>query len=199
MALSTLIVASSAFIAQQKSTPKTLEVGTEATELQTSLKTLQGEDVMVRTLMGKQGLLVVFTCNTCPFVIAWEDRYNDIYDLCQKNGIEMILVNSNEAKRNGDDSPEAMKAHAEKMDYKAPYLIDANSDLANAWGAKTTPHVYLFDPAFKLRYIGAIDDNHENKTKVKATYLQNAIENLAAGKTIEPNNTKALGCSIKRV
>jgi peroxiredoxin len=178
---------------------KTLEIGKTAPEIGTMLKQTNGEELMLRTLVSKKGLLVVFSCNTCPFVVAWEDRYNDIYDLCKANGIEMILVNSNEARRDGDDAPKAMDKHAEKLGYKANYLIDEKSSLANAWGARTTPHVFLFDPQFILRYEGAIDDNHKNKEEVTQQYLMNAIKNLGEGKTIDPANTKALGCSIKRV
>jgi len=178
---------------------KTLEIGKTAPEIGTMLQKTNGEEVMLRTLMSNKGLLVIFSCNTCPFVVAWEDRYNDIYDLCKANGMEMILVNSNAAKRAGDDAPDAMDKHADKLGYKASYLIDEGSSLANSWGARTTPHVFLFDPQFILRYEGSIDDNHKNKDEVTQQYLMNAIENLAKGKAINPANTKALGCSIKRV
>ncbi len=178
---------------------KTLQIGEQAPRIDLNLKSTKGEETMVRTMMGGKGLLVVFSCNTCPFVVAWEDRYNELYDLAKANGIEMVLVNSNEAKRAGEDSPKEMEKHAKKLDYKAPYLIDENSALANAWGAKTTPHVYLFDASFRLRYEGAIDDNYKSKDEVTATYLKNALENLAKGEKIDPANTKALGCSIKRV
>lgn len=178
---------------------KTLQIGEQAPRIDLNLKATTGEETMVRTMMGGKGLLVVFSCNTCPFVVAWEDRYNELYDLAEANGIEMVLVNSNEAKREGDDSPKEMEKHAKKLDYKAPYLIDENSALANAWGAKTTPHVYLFDSSFRLQYEGAIDDNYKSKDEVTSTYLKDALENLAKGEKINPANTKALGCSIKRV
>lgn len=178
---------------------KTLQIGEQAPRIDLNLKATTGEETMVRTMMGGKGLLVVFSCNTCPFVVAWEDRYNELYDLAEANGIEMVLVNSNEAKREGDDSPKEMEKHAKKLDYKAPYLIDENSALANAWGAKTTPHVYLFDASFRLQYEGAIDDNYKSKDEVTSTYLKDALENLAKGEKINPANTKALGCSIKRV
>jgi hypothetical protein len=110
------------------------------------------------------------------------------------------LINSNEAKRKGDDSIEEMMKHANEKGYSdIPYLVDENSKLANAFGAKTTPHVFLFDKEMRLVYEGAIDDNHKSKAEVKASYLNNAILNLSEGKAIDPNNTKALGCSIKRV
>ena len=110
------------------------------------------------------------------------------------------MINSNEAKREGDDSMEAMREHANEKGYPdIPYLLDRNSELANAFGAKTTPHVFLFDSNMNLVYEGAIDDNHKSKSEVKTAYLNNALLNLRAGKEIDPNDTKAIGCSIKRV
>lgn len=158
-----------------------------------------GNEVNLRESHQKQGLLVIFSCNTCPFVIQWEDRYNELYDLCKKNDIGMVLVNSNEAKRNGDDSKEEMIAKAKKEGYKMPYLIDANHQVADAFGARTTPHVFLFDKDAKLSYRGLIDDNGEDKSKVENHYLMDAINNMVAGEKIDPVVTKSIGCSIKRV
>ena len=111
----------------------------------------------------------------------------------------MALLNSNEAKRSGDDSMEAMKQHAKEKGYNTPYLLDENSAIANAMGARTTPHVYLFDKNMELVYRGAIDDNYKDASKVNANYLEEAIKALLDGKSIDPSETKALGCSIKRV
>ena len=116
--------------------------------------------------------------------------------MAAKNGVGIALINSNEAKRSGDDSMEEMKKHAADKGYgELPYLIDEKSALANAFGAKTTPHIFLFDKDWKLVYEGAIDDNSKDAKAVKATYLKD----VASGKKIDPNNTKAIGCSIKRV
>ena len=116
----------------------------------------------------------------------------------------MILVNSNEAKRNGDDSLDEMKKHASEKNYPAfgrgYYAIDENSVLADAFGAKTTPHVFLFDKEWKLVYRGSIDDTEGKKEKQpQEHYLIDAIVNMTSGKSIVPNDTKAIGCSIKRV
>lgn len=144
------------------------------------------------------GLLVIFSCNTCPFVVAWEDRYPMISEIAQNNNVGFVLVNSNFAKRDGDDSKESMKLHAKNHSYKWPYLIDDESSLANAFGAQTTPHVFLFDKDLKLVYKGAIDDNYKDASKVEEFYLKNAIESLGKGKEIEVKETRNLGCSIKR-
>ena len=147
---------------------------------------------------NKTGLLVLFTCNACPFVVAWEDRYKLMEQICQKNNIDMLYINSNHKKRGGDDSFEAMQKHAIKHEYQYPYLLDDKSQLANAFGAKTTPHVFLFNSEKKLIYSGAIDDNYDSVEKVKAFYLKDAIESLAGGNEIQIAKTKAVGCSIKR-
>lgn len=158
-----------------------------------------GKVYNLNQLKGKNGLLVVFSCNTCPFVIAWEDRYNELDALCETNGIGMVLVNSNEARRSGDDSMDEMKKHGKELGYTMPYVVDLNSAMADAFGARTTPHIYLFDKNMKLAYKGLIDDNHRSKDEVSKTFLKDAIQNLAAGKKIDPAETKSVGCSIKRV
>jgi len=179
---------------------ETLAIGTTAPMLDYQMTTTNGDEYQLEKLAKENGLLVIFSCNTCPFVIAWEDRYPEIAQLAANSGVGLALVNSNEAKRPGDDSMEAMQKHAAEKGYsEIPYLLDKDSQLANAFGAKTTPHVFLFDNQMNLVYEGAIDDNHKSKSGVKVAYLNNALINLKAGKEIDPNNTKALGCSIKRV
>jgi len=147
---------------------------------------------------NENGLLVVFSCNTCPFVVMWEDRYRQLEEMCQINKVGMVYINSNEAKRNGDDSKEEMKNYAKSMGYTFPYLIDQNSAVANAFGAKTTPHIYLFDENKKLVYKGAIDDNFRDISQVKETYLLDAIQQMVSAVDIKIKETNAKGCSIKR-
>ena len=147
---------------------------------------------------NENGLLVVFSCNTCPFVVMWEDRYRQVEEMCQINKVGMVYINSNEAKRDGDDSKEAMKNYAKSMGYTFPYLIDQNSAVANAFGAKTTPHIYLFDENKKLVYKGAIDDNFRDISQVKETYLLDAIQQMVSAVDIKIKKTNAKGCSIKR-
>lgn len=179
---------------------ETLKIGDEAPLRNYSMKSTNGEELNLDGIKGEQGTLVIFSCNTCPFVIAWEDRYPYLENLTKKNKVGMVLINSNEAKRSGDDSLEEMIKHAKAKNYPdLPYLVDQNSKLANAFGAKTTPHVFLFDSNWKLVYEGAIDDNFKDVKKVEEQYLNQAIEKLVAGEEINPKNTKAIGCSIKRV
>ena len=155
-----------------------------------------------RTLNGNlknNGLLVVFTSNSCPFVVMWEDRYKLLEVKCRSSNIGMVYINSNQAKRNGDDSVEKMKNHSKEMGYTFPYLIDKNSEIANAFGAKTTPHIFLFNNEKTLVYKGAIDDNYKSANDVTENYLLNALENVSNQQSISIKETKAVGCSIKRV
>jgi peroxiredoxin len=177
-----------------------LAIGSKAPKADVKMEDISGKKLSLTDIKKDKGLLVIFSCNTCPFVIAWEDRYPGLGELCAKNNIGMVLVNSNEARRTGVDSKEEMKKHAEEKNYNCSYVIDEKSEVANAFGAKTTPHVYLFDKDMKLVYRGAIDDSEgREEVKPKELYLKNAIENLSAGKPINPGETKQVGCSIKRV
>ncbi|MCB0801845.1 MAG: thioredoxin family protein [Flavobacteriales bacterium] len=178
---------------------ETLKIGEKATLLDYEMKSTSGESMSLNQLKKVNGTLVIFSCNTCPFVIAWEGRYPEIANMANENQIGFALINSNEAKRNSEDSMEEMIAHAKVKGYSnIPYLVDQRSKLANAFGAKSTPHVFLFDKDWKLVYEGAIDDNHKDAEGVTKKYLENALQNLAKGEEINPKNTNALGCSIKR-
>jgi hypothetical protein len=157
------------------------------------------KEVNIADFKGENGTLIIFSCNTCPFVVAWEDRYNDLHGLAANNKIGSVLVNSNEAKRKGDDSEKEMLEHYRKQGYTMPYLMDNNHELADALGAKTTPHVFLFDGNNKLVYRGAIDDNFKDKEAVTKTYLADALKQLGTGAEIETKSTPAKGCSIKRI
>ncbi|UTW63908.1 redoxin domain-containing protein [bacterium SCSIO 12741] len=184
---------------------KALEIGAVAPMAEVKMKDVSGESFSLTDLKKGNGLLVIFSCNTCPFVIGhgekegWEGRYNGLFETCEKNEMGMVLVNSNEAKRTGDDSMDEMIKRAQEKAYKMNYVLDPGSAMADAFGARTTPHVYLFDKDLKLVYQGKIDDNVNSAKKVKAEYLNDALKNLANGKPCDPNRTEALGCSIKRI
>ena len=161
---------------------------------------IDGSTKVLREYLGEQGILVVFSCNTCPFVVAWEDRYNDLSNYAEKHGVNMVLVNSNELFRGNEDSMSAMKKHADDMGYKMPYVMDYNHEIADLMNAKTTPHVFLFDNQMDLMYKGAIDDNYKDAGAVTKTYAKDAIKAMVtAGSTIQTPLTKAIGCSIKRM
>ena len=162
------------------------------------LKSVNEEWITINSQTSDNGLLVIFTCNTCPFVVMWEDRYKLVEQIAEENNIGLVYINSNYKKRKSDDSFERMQKHAKKMNYQFPYLLDEKSKLANIFGAKTTPHIFLFDNKNTLVFKGAIDDNYKEIKKVEKFYLKDAIKQLVSGSEITVSETKAVGCSIKR-
>lgn len=162
------------------------------------MKGIDGKEQSLSELVGENGLVVNFTCNTCPFVKAWVDRYPSYHEFAKENGIGSVLLNPNTEKRDGGDSFEDMKSFADKNHPEMPYLLDEKSKVANAFGAKTTPHIFLFDSDMKLVYRGKIDDNYKDADKVEEKYLENAIEAMVNGEAPDPATTEAVGCSIKR-
>ncbi|MFT4970340.1 MAG: peroxiredoxin [Chitinophagales bacterium] len=184
---------------EEKEQFPTIELGMGMPLMDYEMLNIDNEKLSLSSVKQQNGTLVVFSCNTCPFVIQWEDRYDDVSQLANRYGIGTALVNSNEAKRDGDDSFKNMQAHAEEANYRTPYLVDEASKLANAFGAKTTPHVFLFDSENVLVYAGSIDDNSKDKNAVSERYLINALNQLGGGQEITVNQTPAKGCSIKRI
>ena len=176
----------------------TIEIKDEMPNMDYEMKSVNGISYSLNNLKEKNGIIILFTCNSCPFVVKWEDRYKLLEELAKKNNIGLVYINSNYKKRDGDDSYEEMKKHAKKMNYRFPYLLDEKSKLANSFGAKTTPHIFMFNSNLQLAYKGAIDDNYEDINKVKEFYLEDAIQQLVKGKRIKVSETKPVGCSIKR-
>lgn len=203
-ALPALLMIASAFTAKDEL--KSLEVGDKAPMTDYQMMDVYGNSHSLQSLVGEKGLLVIFSCNTCPFVVGregksegWEGRYKEMHKAASGYGFGSVLVNSNEAMRDNDDSKEAMMRQIKEKGYTMPYVIDKNHQLADAFGARTTPHVYLFDGNMALVYVGAIDDNVDNAKAAKEHYLINALEAVASGKAVEVTSTKPIGCGIKRV
>jgi thioredoxin-related protein len=159
---------------------------------------VSGKEVSLMDVKGANGLLVMFSCNTCPYVKLSEARIKEIAALAKKNKIGVILVNSNEAQRKDDDSYDEMKKYASAQGYDFNYVVDKNSQLANAFGATRTPHCFLFDKK-QLVYRGAIDDNIKDANDAKEHYLKDAIVAVASGNAVKTNSSKSVGCSIKRM
>ena len=185
------------FIEEEKN--PLLKIGQEAPMTDYKMRDVSGSHVTLNDVKNENGLLVIFSCNTCPFVLKWEDRYPLLSKQCKAGKIGMIAINSNEARRDGDDSMEKMKTHATDKGYDFFYTVDVKSKLAYAFGARHTPEIFLFDKDLKLTYTGSIDDNLKNASEVEKHYLEDAIKNQINGKPIVPNKTKAIGCSIKKV
>ena len=143
------------------------------------------------------GVAVIFSCNHCPYVQAWEDRMIAIQDEYEEQGIQLIAINANDAEQYPSDSFEAMKERASQKGFNFPYLYDKSQEVAEAYGAERTPEVFLFDQGDTLRYHGAIDDNYEDPSAVQEAYLRDAIEALLEGHKPPTETTPPVGCTIK--
>ncbi len=182
-----------------------MSIGASMPKAEVSMPDVSGKDVSLKAAAGSNGVVVIFSCNTCPFVVGsdgsegWEGRYPALGEYCAKNKVGFVLVNSNEAKREAGDGFADMQAHYKDKGYKGYYVLDKGHVVADAFGARTTPHVFLFNKDLELAYKGAIDDNVDSAKAVKAEYLRDAIAAMVAGKPIGTPVTRNLGCSIKRV
>ena len=156
-----------------------------------------GKMTTLADIKGKAGALVIFSCNHCPFVKAWQDRMVRIANDAVKKDIGAVFVNANDPAVFAEDSLDNMKKLAADKGYAFPYLMDDTSAVARAFGASHTPEAFLFDAAGKLVYHGTIDDSTYDAAKVKKQYLSDAVNALVAGKPVATPETKSVGCGIK--
>ena len=175
-----------------------INIGDSLPNATVKLKDVSGKQITMQTAKKENGLLVMFSCNTCPYVVKYQQRTKDICSYAQKMNIGIIVLNSNEAQRSEDDSYDAMKKYAKTQNYNWFYAVDENNKLADAFGANRTPECFLFDKNLKLVYHGAIDDNANDAAKVGRMHLQIAIDEMKAGKEITTKTSKSIGCGIKR-
>lgn len=201
LALPTLVFAASSFILGKE---KELKIGKKVPAMDIQMNAIDDNSYSLSDFQGKNGTMVVFSCNTCPFVVGndnfggWEKQYNDLYQKAQAAKIGFVLVNSNAAKHEGDDSMEKMKERAEAQGYEMNYLMDVDSKVADAFGAKTTPHLYVLDSDGNLVMRGSIDNSWDSDRESLETYALDAINFLTDAIKL-PNTTPApRGCSIKR-
>ena len=178
--------------------PTGYEVGDEVVDFK--LKNIDGKLMSLSALEKAEGVIVVFTCNTCPFSIAYEDRIVALDKKYKNVGYPVVAINPNDVVKKPGDSFENMKKRAEEKGFTFPYLYDETQEVAKQFGATRTPHVYILkkeDKSLKVAYIGAIDNNSRDAEKVTERYVENALNDLLSGKSPSLNNTKAIGCSIK--
>lgn len=175
-----------------------LKIGDKAPKTDQEVLDTSGRTLSLEGVAGENGLLVMFTCNTCPWVAKWEDRYNGLALLADANDIGMIALNPNERIRNRGESMEDMRKRSQKMEYNFPYALDQDHIIADAFGATRTPEIFLFDGNMTLVYHGAIDDNANDANAVETAYATDAINELISGNDIAVQETKSLGCTIKR-
>lgn len=161
---------------------------------------LPGVDDKIHSLdeyAGKSSLAVIFSCNHCPYVRAWEDRMVQIQADYASKGVQLVAINANDASKYADDSFPKMKERAREKKFNFPYLHDETQEVARAYGAERTPEVFLFDKNLVLRYHGTIDDNYDNPKAVKEHYFRSALEATLSGKLVSTAETKPVGCTIK--
>lgn len=164
------------------------------------LKNIDDKIVSLSDFEDEKGVVVIFTCNHCPYSVAYEDRIIALDKKYKELGYPVVAINPNDPISYPEDSFENMKKRAKEKGFTFPYIFDENQEVFPVYGAKKTPHVYLLenkDDGFYVAYIGAIDDSSKDPDAVEETYLANAIDALIAGKKPNPAVTKAIGCSIK--
>ena len=175
-----------------------LPIGAEMPKANQQMKDISGKQVSMKNALKGNGVLVMFSCNTCPYVVKNEQRIITAGESAAKLNIGFIIINSNEAYRETEDSFEAMKAYAAEKKYNWYYVVDQNSEVADAFGANRTPECFLFDKNLTLAYHGAIDDNPSDETAVKRQHLREAMMELSSGKSIAVKESRSVGCTIKR-
>jgi peroxiredoxin len=178
--------------------PQVLQIGASMPKADVKMKDISGKEVSMKDAAGANGTLVMFSCNTCPYVIKNQTRTNEIMEYAINNKVGTIILNSNEAYRDKDDSFNEMKSYAEKQGYKWYYTVDKNHEIADAFGATRTPEIFLFNKSGKLVYHGAIDDSPADAAAVKRQHLKTAIDEMNTGKDVSIKTSKSIGCSIKR-
>jgi peroxiredoxin len=174
------------------------KVGDKATDFK--LKNVDGKEVALADFDKAKGFIVTFTCNHCPYSVAYEDRIIALDKKYAALGYPVVAINPNDAVAYPDDSFESMVTRAKSKGFTFPYLRDETQTIAKTYGATRTPHVYLLKKEGKelvVKYIGAIDDNSQDVAAVKEKYVEAAIAQLEKGEEVKPSLTKAIGCSIK--
>jgi peroxiredoxin len=172
-----------------------LELGAKAPDFG-DLQGADGERYSLRSFEGKPVLVVIFTCNHCPYAVAYEDREVAIQNDYAARGVQLVGINSNDAKSYPEDGYPQMVKRAKEKGFNFPYIRDETQKVAEAYGAVCTPHVFAFDKERGLRYRGRIDDSKDPK-QIKSHDLRNALDDLVAGRAVRVADTRPFGCSIK--
>lgn len=179
-------------------TEKGYDIGDVVTDFK--LKNIDGEFVSLSDFETAKGFIVVFTCNTCPYAVLYEDRIEALNKKYAKLGYPVIAIMPNNVTTKPGDSMEAMQERAKEKGFTFPYLMDVDQSVYPQFGATKTPHTYILKSTKSgpvVQYIGAIDDNYSDPSLVKTYYVENAVDTLLNGGSVEVNKTKAIGCSIK--
>lgn len=165
-----------------------------------TLPNVDGQQFSLSQYANEKGIIVVFTCNHCPFAKAYEDRIQALDSRFRSLGFPLVAINPTDPVAYEEDSFEKMKARATSKGYTFPYLADASQEISKRFGATKTPHVFVLSNdkgKFVVEYIGAIDDNPQDPSGVNRKYVEEAVTNLLSGKPVGTTTTKAIGCVIK--
>lgn len=173
-----------------------LAMGGSAPMSDTQMRNVDGEMHSIASVAGEKGTLVLFTCNHCPYAVAWQERYVAAAHEFMEQGIGVIAINSNDDAEYPSDSYEGTQARAEELSMRFPYVMDDTSNVARAFSAEKTPEAFLFDAEGHLVYHGAIDDS-QDPANVEEQYLRDAMTAVVAGSAVANAETLAIGCSIK--
>ncbi|NKI33407.1 thioredoxin family protein [Croceivirga thetidis] len=174
------------------------QIGDKAADF--NLKNIDGKMVSLSDFEDAKGFLVIFTCNTCPYAVKYEDRIIALDEKYKNKGVPVVAIMPNDTSIKPGDSFDNMKKRAEEKGFTFPYLIDEKQEVFPEYGATRTPHVYLLQKTNEgnfVRYIGAIDDNYQDEAQVEIKFVENAVDAMLAGEPIQVTTTKAIGCSIK--
>lgn len=174
------------------------KVGDKAIDFK--LKNIDSKQISLADYKDAKGFIVVFTCNHCPFAVAYEDRVNALNQKYASQGYPVIAINPNDAAAYPDDNFDNMIVRAKEKNFTFPYLQDESQKIALTYGATKTPHVYVLQKSnadLIVKYIGAIDDNSKDASAVKEKYVEGAVDQLLKGKAVTVTSTKAIGCGIK--
>jgi peroxiredoxin len=156
-----------------------------------------GKNHALADFAGAKALVVIVSCNHCPYVVAYEERIVALSRELGAKGVRFLAINANDTVRYPDDGLEQMKARAKQRGFDFPYVRDDSQAVTRALGARFTPEVYLFDGEKKLRYHGRIDDDHRDASRVTSHDLRDAALAVVDGKTPKVSETTAVGCSVK--
>jgi len=176
-----------------------LPIGAALPQPTVKMKDVGGKEISFADAKKKNGLLVMFSCNTCPVVGKYKSRTLEIARYALSRNIGVILLNSNEGARDDGESMTDMQAYAKEEGYDFSYVLDPSSNMADLFGATRTPELFLFNKDNTLVYHGAIDDNPNDAAKVTRQHAREAINELTDGKDISTKQTRSVGCTIKRL
>ncbi|MDP2088853.1 MAG: thioredoxin family protein [Flavobacteriaceae bacterium] len=174
------------------------KIGDYATDFK--LKNVDDKMVSLSDFKKAKGFIVIFTCNHCPYSVAYEDRIIDLDKKYKEKGYPVIAINPNNPAKEPKDSFDLMKVRAKEKGFTFPYLFDDRQKIYPQYGATRTPHVYLLKKEkgnLVVSYIGAIDDNYKEASQTKVKYVEDAVDALLKGEKPLTTETKAIGCSIK--